>query len=40
MQIRHVQKNRDGGDFAKGSIRQIIYRRYSRGEIHVAELEM
>jgi hypothetical protein len=33
-------KKRRNVDFTKGSVRQIIYRRYSRDKIHAVELEV
>jgi hypothetical protein len=37
---RYVKKKRDVDDFTKGTIRQVIYRRYTKGKIHAVELEM
>jgi hypothetical protein len=38
--MRHAKKKRNIDEFTRGNIRQIIYRRYSRGKIHAVGLEM
>jgi hypothetical protein len=37
---RYVEEKKDVNDFTKDNIRQIIYRRYSRGKIRAVESEM
>jgi hypothetical protein len=37
--MRCVKKKRNIDNFTKGNIRQIIYRRYSRGKINAVEFE-
>jgi hypothetical protein len=39
QKMRCIKTKRKIDNFTKGNIRQIIYRRYSRGKINAVELE-